>query len=123
MRKKYYQGERSVENLSFDDAVKYLESIPQFTGEDPGLKYGVQRAEILLKRMGDHHKDLKVIHVAGTNGKGSVCAYISACLGALGISTGLFTSPHLTDIRERIRVSGEMISKEDFTRLFIVVYK
>lgn len=112
-----------MENLSFDDAVKYLESIPQFTGEDPGLKYGVQRAEILLKRMGDHHKDLKVIHVAGTNGKGSVCAYISACLGALGISTGLFTSPHLTDIRERIRVSGEMISKEDFTRLFIVVYK
>ena len=104
--------------LRFDDAVKYLESIPQFTGEEPGLKYGVQRAKILLERIGNPDKDLKVIHVAGTNGKGSVCAYISACLESQGISTGLFTSPHLADIRERIRVSGEMISKEDFTRLF-----
>ena len=113
----------SVAILSFDDAVKYLESIPQFTGEDTGLKYGVQRAKILLESIGNPDKDLKVVHVAGTNGKGSVCAYISACLGSQGIRTGLFTSPHLTDIRERIRISGEIISKEDFARLFNVVFE
>lgn len=61
---------------------------------------------------------MKIIHVAGTNGKGSVCSYIASCLREAGFRTGLFTSPHLTDIRERFRIDDEMISEEDFLFYF-----
>ena len=57
---------------------------------------------------------MKIVHVAGTNGKGSVSAFIASCLRAAGFSVGLFTSPHLTDIRERMVVDGVMISEEEF---------
>ena len=112
-----------MEKFDFKDAVRYLEGIPQFAGDHPDLKYGVQRAEILLKEFDHPDRDMKIVHVAGTNGKGSVCAYISACLEAEGISTGLFTSPHLTDVRERIRTASGLIPKDDFVRLFDRVYK
>ena len=56
----------------------------------------------------------KIVHVAGTNGKGSVCAFVTSVLERAGISTGLFSSPHLVDIRERFRLNGEMISREAF---------
>lgn len=111
-----------MKEFNYKEITEYLEGIPQFTGGNPDLKYGVQRARILLDKMGRPDKDLRIVHVAGTNGKGSVCAYLSACLEAAGITTGLFTSPHLTDIRERIRTDEGLIPKEDFTRLFNVVY-
>lgn len=70
------------------------------------------RMRRLLKRLGDPQDQIRCIHVAGTNGKGSVCALVESALRTSGFSTGLFTSPYLVDFRERIRVDGEMISEE-----------
>ncbi len=72
----------------------------------------------LSKEVGDPHRSFKSIHVAGTNGKGSVSHMLAAILQSAGYKTGLYTSPHLKDFRERIRIDGEMISREfviDFT--------
>ena len=68
---------------------------------------------------GNPQNGKKVIHVAGTNGKGSVCVYLDAMLRAQGKHTGLFTSPHLIRMNERIRMDGEPVSDETFTRLFL----
>ena len=78
-----------------------------------GVKMGLENARRLLReRLAYPAPGVKVIHVAGTNGKGSVCAMAESIARATGLHTGLFTSPHLVDFRERIRVSGEMISAE-----------
>ena len=78
-----------------------------------------EHAEKCLERMG--HPDKKpglVIHVAGTNGKGSVCSFLASVLREAGVRTGLFTSPHLVRINERISIDGEPISDEDFARVY-----
>lgn len=98
---------------AYDSVAAYLDSIPQFMSST-----GVERGRKLLAALGNPEKNLKIIHVAGTNGKGSVCAYIERILRTNGYSTGLFTSPHLMDIRERICVNGQMISKEEFVSGF-----
>ena len=69
----------------------------------------------LLRRMDDPQDKLRYIHVAGTNGKGSVCAMLSAALVAAGYKTGLFISPYITDFRERIQINNEMISEQALT--------
>jgi dihydrofolate synthase/folylpolyglutamate synthase len=74
-----------------------------------------------MQRLGDPQQGLKVVHVAGTNGKGSVCAMLDSCLRAGGYTCGLYTSPHLVDIRERFRVGGRMISQEEFAEIFSLV--
>lgn len=102
-----------MNHSKFNEIVKHLNEIPQFM-----TLTGVERAEELLKELGNPEKDLKIIHVAGTNGKGSVCAYLNQVLYENGYHTGLFTSPHLVDIRERIRIDSEMISEEQFVMLF-----
>ena len=71
----------------------------------------------LLERLGNPHQGLKYVHVAGTNGKGSTCALLAGVLSAAGYRTGLYTSPHLTDFAERIRVNGEEIPHADVVRL------
>ena len=88
-----------------------------------GETTGVERAGKLLELLGNPDKNLKIIHIAGTNGKGSVCSYIDDILKKSGYKTGLFTSPHLVTIRERIQVDGELISREDFTQYFNKVYE
>lgn len=93
----------------YDEIVDRLDSIGQFASST-----GVERGRQLLHDMNNPEKSLKIIHVAGTNGKGSVCAYIAEILQHNGYKTGLFTSPHLVDIRERIRINGTMISRQDF---------
>ena len=75
-------------------------------------KPGLERVELLLTELGNPHQELKIIHVAGTNGKGSTCSYLASYLTETGEKVGLFTSPHIYDFRERIRVNGEKISKE-----------
>lgn len=75
-------------------------------------KPGLQNTNKLLSIFGDPHKHLKHIHVAGTNGKGSVCAYMASMLTEKKERVGLFTSPHLWDFRERIRINGKKISKK-----------
>jgi len=75
-------------------------------------KPGLERVEALSRAFGDPHRGLRCIHVAGTNGKGSTASTIAAILSAAGLRTGLFTSPHLVDFRERIRVDGRMIGRD-----------
>jgi dihydrofolate synthase / folylpolyglutamate synthase len=74
-----------------------------------GVKLGLANTLALLEALGDPRRGLRFLHVAGTNGKGSVCAMMDAVLRRAGLRTGLFTSPHLMDFRERIRVDGAMI--------------
>lgn len=94
----------------YEQAVDYILKVPRFTKKN--LPEDTQDFYEFLGRPGER---ARIIHVAGTNGKGSVCAYIGSILEKAGISTGLFTSPHLVDIRERFRLNGEMISREEFT--------
>ena len=82
-----------------------------------GVKLGLENCAILLSRLENPHLDFPSIHVAGSNGKGSVCAQLSATACANGLTTGLFTSPHLVTVEERIRIDGRPISPETFDRL------
>jgi len=75
-------------------------------------KPGLERVEILLAAIGNPHQELKIIHVAGTNGKGSTCSYLASYLTETGEKVGLFTSPHIYDFRERIRINGNQIYEE-----------
>jgi dihydrofolate synthase/folylpolyglutamate synthase len=75
-------------------------------------KPGLERVELLLTELGNPHQELKIIHVAGTNGKGSTCSYLASYLTETGEKVGLFTSPHIYDFRERIRINGNQISEE-----------
>ena len=106
--------------ITFEEAVAYLKDMPRFTvkknpADSRDLKW-------FLKKLGNPEKDLRIIHVAGTNGKGSVCAYMSSILQAAGYRTAVFTSPHLVDMRERFAVNGEMISEEAFLQGFLAVW-
>ena len=82
-----------------------------------GVKLGLENCATLLSRLGNPHLDFPSIHVAGSNGKGSVCVQLSAAACANGLTTGLFTSPHLVTVEERIRIDGRPISPEKFDRL------
>ncbi len=84
-----------------------------------GIKPGLEVTEALLEKLGNPHRDLKIIHVCGTNGKGSVCAMIESVLRASGFKTGLYTSPHLIDFNERFRVNGKNISDSTLESLII----
>lgn len=106
--------------ITFEEAVAYLKDMPRFTvkknpADSRDLKW-------FLKKIGNPEKDLRIIHVAGTNGKGSVCAYMSSILREAGYRTAVFTSPHLVDMRERFAVNGEMISEEAFLQGFLAVW-
>jgi dihydrofolate synthase/folylpolyglutamate synthase len=85
--------------------------------EKHGIKPGLDRISHLLELLGDPQNKIKIIHVAGTNGKGSVCHMLSAILISSGLRTGLFTSPHLVDIRERFKINGIEIECEYFVKI------
>lgn len=104
--------------MNYNEICSYLDSLDQF---NEGT--GVERGRKLLKIMENPEKSLKVIHIAGTNGKGSVCSYIESCLRQQGYKVGLFTSPHLNTIRERIQINRELIPEEEFTEYFNQVYE
>ena len=80
--------------------------------EFTGMKLGLDNIRTLLSTLGNPQKKFKSIHVAGSNGKGSVSAMLASVMQANGYKTGLYTSPHLVDFRERIKINGEMISEE-----------
>jgi dihydrofolate synthase/folylpolyglutamate synthase len=92
--------------------MKYLNSFGRF-----GSKFGLERIEELLKLLGNPQDDFKSVHIAGTNGKGSVSEMVSSILQEAGSRTGMYTSPHLDDFRERIEVDGIPISKQALTSL------
>lgn len=104
--------------MNYREIVDYIEEIPKFTVKNPP-----EHTKELLRRLGNPQDSVKVIHVAGTNGKGSVCAYLASMLTEGGCRTGLFTSPHLVKINDRFRIDGEIISDEDFSKSFLRVKK
>ena len=95
-------------NPAVFDPVAYINT-PRWQAS----RLGLERIRELLERLGRPQDALKFVHVAGTNGKGSVCAFTAAVLQAAGYKTGLFTSPYIERFEERIRVNGEMISEND----------
>lgn len=104
--------------MNYTEAVDYIETIPKFT-----VKHPPEHTRELLSRLGNPQEGIKIIHVAGTNGKGSVCAYLNAMLLAGGKKTGLFASPHLVRINERFQINGEDVSDEQFLDAFLKVEK
>ena len=98
------------------DILQYLYSL-----ETPKIKLGLERIQNLLDKMGNPEKKLKCIHVAGTNGKGSVCAMLFYVLKEAGYGAGLYTSPHLKNFNERIRINGHFISDNEIAEYFLKV--
>lgn len=103
---------KRVENVTYKEAVEYIHSLLKF-----GIKPGLQRISYMLNKLGNPQDKLKIIHVAGTNGKGSTCAMLSSILQAAGYKTGLFISPYVIDFRERFQISGQFISKTELAKL------
>ncbi|MBQ2607932.1 MAG: bifunctional folylpolyglutamate synthase/dihydrofolate synthase, partial [Paludibacteraceae bacterium] len=104
--------------MSYPEAIDYLyASLPVFhlTGGQ-AYKPGPENTLALMAHLGNPHKRVRTIHIAGTNGKGSTSHLIAAVLQCAGLKTGLYTSPHLVDFRERIRVNGEMIPEQTVCR-------
>lgn len=101
--------------MNYNEAVEWLYSqTPQFQQIGAAAyKPGLDTVRILAGAFGNPQDSYKIIHVAGTNGKGSTCHTLAAILHAAGLKVGLYTSPHLVDFRERIRVDGEMIPREE----------
>jgi dihydrofolate synthase/folylpolyglutamate synthase len=98
--------------FTYEEVIEKINNARRF-GNLPGVKV----METVLGQLGLPQQDIPFIHVAGTNGKGSVCAFLSAILHEAGMRTGTFVSPHLVEFEERITVDGRRISKEDVTRL------
>lgn len=109
---------KEPETFTYEEAAAYIEEIPKFT-----KKHTLEHTKMFLKRLGNPAADRKIVHVAGTNGKGSVCAYLQAILMAEGKRTGFFTSPHLVSVNERIRVDNIQIDNETFLKVFRKVLK
>jgi dihydrofolate synthase/folylpolyglutamate synthase len=98
-------------NAAYRTALEWL-----FGTQHRGVKLGLENVRRLLTAMGDPQNDLRFIHVAGTNGKGSVCAMIDSIYRASGVRAGLFTSPHLVRFNERIQINGRPIDDADVVR-------
>ena len=97
--------------MIYEEAVKLLTSQGKFR-----VELGLDRISKVLDLLGNPQDKLKCIHVAGTNGKGSVCAILDSILRESGVKTGLYTSPHIFEYTERIKISGIDISREDFSK-------
>ena len=103
---------------TYEEANAYIAEVPKFTKTNEP-----SNTVELLNRLGHPEESFRVIHVAGTNGKGSVCAFLEGMLRAAGYCTGLFTSPHLVRINERFQIDRQEISDECFTASFNIVKK
>lgn len=99
--------------MDFKEATDYLFNIPKFT-----KKNEPEKTRGFLEEIGDISLQIPTIHVAGTNGKGSVCAYLRAGLEKNGLKVGMFTSPHLVSVCERFMIDDEMISEREFVNTF-----
>ena len=104
---------------SYRDAVHYLYSLGN---EVATAKLGLERISSMLQALGNPERSYRVVHVAGTNGKGSTCAMIEAGLRFEGVRTGLYTSPHLVEPTERIQISGVAVSELQFANAFDKVH-
>ena len=104
--------------MTFEQASKILSERQSFVKKD-----GLDRVYSALGKLGNPHERIRAVHVTGTNGKGSVCALFDSVFRAAGYKTGLFISPHLTDLTERIKIDGRQMGKRDFAALFGEVFK
>ena len=95
--------------MNYPDALAYLGQTRRF-----GMKLGLESMHELALALGSPQDGLRFIHIAGTNGKGSTAAFCESCLRAAGFRVGLYTSPHLVSVRERIQINRELISEADF---------
>jgi dihydrofolate synthase/folylpolyglutamate synthase len=107
--------------MNFPESVHYLFSLGRELAaptQATAAKFNLENITILAKSLGSPEKKYPSIHIAGTNGKGSTAAFLESILRCAGYRTGLYTSPHLERINERIRVNGEEISDSAFAAVF-----
>ena len=99
---------------SYAQAIKFLfEKLPYYQRQGGNVsKFNLSKIKTFINRLGNPHKKIKTIHVAGTNGKGSVSHIIAAIMQSKGLRVGIYSSPHLLNFRERIKINGEYISEE-----------
>ena len=102
--------------MNYEQCLKYLETVQSL-----GIKFGLENVRTVLAAFGDPHKKLTSVLVAGTNGKGSVCAMLTRILSLHGFKTGLFTSPHLVKPEERIRIGDRLIPARTFSRIVSIL--
>ena len=98
--------------MTFEESMHYIASLTKF-----GMKLGLERISALLEHLGHPERCMKFVHIAGTNGKGSVSIMVESVLRAAGYRTGIFTSPHLDHYSERIRVGGVEIGEEELSSI------
>ncbi len=94
---------------TYEETVNGILEIPKFTSKNT-----LDHTREFLSRLGNPQKRFKVIHVAGSNGKGSVCAFLASVLQQAGKKTGLFTSPHLVNMEERFQINGRPCNRQEF---------
>ncbi|MVX64614.1 bifunctional folylpolyglutamate synthase/dihydrofolate synthase [Clostridium chromiireducens] len=99
-------------SMTYNEAMNYITSVGRF-----GSNYGLERTLRILELLGNPHEKLKLIHIAGTNGKGSTTAMISKMLRGFGYKVGMYTSPYLQEFEERIQINGENINKSVLVKL------
>ena len=110
----------NLKKMNYEAALAYIEAFidyersPDFSRQ--ARRYNLDRISLLLNQLGNPHDRLKVIHIAGSKGKGSTAALVASVLTQAGYKTGLFTSPHLMTPRERCRIDGELISEAEMAR-------
>lgn len=104
--------------MKYEESIELLQSQSKFY-----INLGLERILAAMQKLNNPHKNIKVIHVAGTNGKGSVCSLLANILKHSGYKVGLYTSPHLVEYTERIKINDIEISKEDFAKYISLVCK
>ncbi|WP_291582757.1 bifunctional folylpolyglutamate synthase/dihydrofolate synthase [Clostridium sp. UBA6640] len=104
--------------MNYDEAIKYIKETAKF-----GSKYGLDRTEKILELLGNPHKHIKTIHVAGTNGKGSTTAMLTSILMDAGYNVGSYTSPYIEEFEERIQINRTNIPKEELAEVVTEVSK
>ena len=98
--------------MNYNEALEYIHGVCWM-----GSRLGLERTYELMHKLGDPQKDLKFIHIAGTNGKGSIAAMLASVLTRAGYRTGLYTSPYIDQFTERFQIDGEQISKEELAEI------
>ena len=97
--------------MNYEDSLNWLYNLQYI-----GIKLGLDNTKALLAELGNPHDKLRIIHVAGTNGKGSVCAFLTSVLVEAGYKVGTYTSPHLKEYGERIAINGYPMTHDEFVR-------
>jgi dihydrofolate synthase/folylpolyglutamate synthase len=112
--KRFIDADDDGERVDISECETFLNEIPSFTD-----KHTIENTKAFLDFLGNPDENMQIIHVAGTNGKGSVCSYVSSILMKAGFTVGMFTSPHLVKITERFQVDGKPIADGLFVEIFV----